>query len=112
MATIIREVNGKEEKHFSPSALLMILEFAFRNGWGGCGEDLDVFSEGASEGLCAALGKATRRIAESCLPKEYFEKDMDSDSFISEMVKRNQLELIAMFLEFCAGHPFRIKYEN
>jgi hypothetical protein len=90
----------------------MILELGFRNGWSGCSDDLTVFSEGASDGLCAALGKAARIIAESCLPKEYFEKEMDSNSFILEMVKRNQLELIAMFLEFCAGHPFRINYEN
>ena len=112
MPTIIREGNGKEEKYFNPSAFLMILEFGFRNGWSGGGEDLVIFSEGASEGFCAALNKAAHEIAESCMPKEHLKRDMDSDSFISEMVKRNQLELIAMFLEFCAGHPFRINYEN
>jgi hypothetical protein len=114
MPFIIKEENGKEERYFNSSALLMILELGFKHGWKhqDGSQPLVVFSEADSQGLCTALIEAVYQIAESYMPDEDLMKykHMDSDSFIAELVKRNLLELIDEFLRFCSEHPFRINY--
>jgi hypothetical protein len=113
MPVIVKETNGnQQEDYFSPAALSMIMHIGKMNGWTHSGKDSSVFSKEVSEDLCDTLIWAACEMQKSLSSIEDHAEDLCNHCYLTELVKRNQIELIGEFAWFCDGKPFRINFEN
>ena len=116
MINVIKHTDGHREEHkIWATEWYMILCIAQMNGWTFRGHNPEVFDREVSTNLCTALERASLQIEASIYPDDSSSNSyelMPCECLLENLVKWNQIIMIAVFLGFCCGEPFRIKRDN